>query len=61
MSSITAKFLLLVILLIALLITFTLINRKIRSQRDKLEKEIEASRQRIRELRKKIRKAKNKK
>jgi cell division protein FtsB len=58
MSPITAKFLLLVILLLALLITFALINRRIKSQREKLEKEIEASRQRIEELRKKIRNAK---
>jgi putative copper export protein len=61
MSPITTKFLLLVILLLALLITFALINRRIKSQRDKLEKEIEASRQRIKELRKKIRKARNQK
>jgi cell division protein FtsB len=59
MSAITTKFLILVILLLALLITFALINRRIKSQRDKLEEEIEASRQRIKELRKKIRKAKD--
>jgi flagellar biosynthesis/type III secretory pathway M-ring protein FliF/YscJ len=61
MSAITTKFLILVILLLALLIIFALINRRIKSQRDKLEEEIEASRQRIKELRKKIRKARNQK
>ena len=58
MSYITARFIWLIILLGALFVVFFLINKRIKSQQEQLRKEIEASQERIRELRKKIRKAK---